>query len=155
MDPKIAYWMSGYTEAAQPLCDEPLVAAQTFQGAGGFSSGVKRGLFGLWGSRRDRRDVQERLGGLPDTILMAIGPTRVFVFAYKTSGMQLALDPPVRVWRRDDIEVASDARRVASKVTITVKSTGDRHELESTSMTGRLGKMTTEMFRLLANPRAT
>jgi hypothetical protein len=44
---------------------------------------------------------------------------------------------------------------VASKLTIRVKSTGDRHELESTSMTGRLGKMTTEMFRLLADPQAS
>jgi hypothetical protein len=155
MDQKVAYWMSGYTAAAQPFCDEPLLAAQTFQGAGGFSSGVKRGLFGPLIGRRARDQAEDRAGGLPDMVLLAIGPTKVFVFAYKTSGTQLALEPPVRTWARPDVEVESDARRVASKLTIAIKSTGDRHELESTSMTGRLGKMTLEMFRLLADPNAS
>ena len=154
MDDKIQYWMSGYTQAAQPHCDESVFAAQTFQGAGGFASGVKRGLRGGWGSRRDNRTIEDRLGGLPDTVLIAIGATKVFVFEYKTAGTKLDLGDPVRVWRRDDLEVDTDERRAASKLTITVKSTGDSHELESTSMTGRLGKMTLEMFRLLKDPQA-
>lgn len=155
LDEKVAYWMSGYTKAAQPQCDEPVFAAQTFQGSGGFASGVKRGLFGVFAGRRERRATEERLGGLPDMVLIALGATKIYVFAYSPSGTSLELDAPVRVWNRDDIDVAYDTRRVASKLTIVVRSTGERHELESTSMTGRLGKMTEEMFRLLSDPGAT
>ncbi len=145
----MAYWMSAYTQAAQPFCDEPLIAAHTFQAAGGFAAGIRSGLLMGWLTRRDRRELKDRSGGLPDTMLLAVGPTKVYVFEYRTRGLSLALGPPVRVWHRLDLEVTTRVRRVASELTIDVVSTGEHHELESTSMTGRLGKMTREMFRLL------
>lgn len=145
-------WMAPTIDAVQPWCDDPLVAAGTFQVAGGWASGVGQGLLGaLVGSvfGRTPKHVRERAGGLPDTVVLAVGETKVFVFTYRTKRMQLLIEAPVRVWRRDDLVVKTDVRRVASKLTIDVGSTGDRHELESTSMTGRLGEITKEIFRLL------
>ncbi len=103
--------------------------------------------------RRTPKDVRARAGGLPDTVILAIGTTKIYVFPYRTTRLRLDVGPPVRVWRRADVVARSDARLVASKLTIDVKSTGDHHELESTSMTGRLGKITREIFRLLDDPR--
>lgn len=148
----MAHWMWAYTQAAQPFCNEPVLAAQTFQAAGGFSAGIRSGFLLGWLTRRDRRELKERSGGLPETVLLAVGPTKVFVFAYATRGLSLALAPPVRIWDRDDLEVTTQKRWVASKLTIDVFSSGEHHELESTSMTGRLGKMTLEIFRLLSQP---
>lgn len=84
-------------------------------------------------------------------MIIAVGQTKVFVFAYRTKRLALDVRPPVRVWRRDDLAVDTDTRMVASKLTIDVRSTGYHHELESTSMTGRLGKITREIFRLLGD----
>ena len=145
-------WMAPTIEAVQPWCDDEVVAAGTFQVAGGWASGVTSGLIGsLVGTvlRRTPRHVRERGGGLPDTVILAVGRNKVFVFTYRTRRLRLLVEPPVRVWRRDDLVVATDVRMVASKLTIDVTSTGDHHELESTSMTGRLGEITREIFRLL------
>lgn len=155
MDEQLYEWMAPTIEAVQPWCDEPLVAAATFQVAGGWASGVGNGLLGaLVGSvfRRTPKHVRERGGGLPDTVILAIGRTKVFVFSYRVKRLHLDVGPPVRVWQRDDVVARSDVRKVASKLTIDVTSTGDHHELESTSMTGRLGKITIEIFRLLDDP---
>lgn len=149
MNDEIYSWMRPMIEAVQPWCDEPVIAAHTLQGAGGWASGISNGLlFGGLFSRAPRH-VRARAGGLPDTIILAVGATKIFVFPYKTKGMRLDVGPPVRVWRRDDVAARGDKRRVASKLTIDVQSTGDHHELESTSMTGRLGKMTEAIFQLL------
>lgn len=152
MDEQLYEWMGPTIAAVQPFCDETIFAAATFQVAGGWASGIRSGLLFSGLFRRPPKDVRARAGGLPDTVILAIGPTKIFVFTYRVNGMALDLDPPVRVWRRDDVVAKSDVRRVASKVTIDVVSTGDHHELESTSMTGRLGKITREMFRLLDDP---
>lgn len=156
MDEQLYDWMEPTIQAVQPWCDEPVVAAGTFQTAGGWASAATGGLIGVLAGtvlRRTPKDVRARGGGLPDTVVIAVGHTKVFVFPYRTSGLRLDVGPPVRVWRRDDLAVETDARIVASKLTIDVVSTGDHHELESTSMTGRLGKITREIFRLLENPR--
>ncbi len=155
MDRELYEWMAPTIEAVQPWCDEPLIAAGTFQVAGGRASGASQGILGtLVGTvlRRTPKHVRERAGGLPDTVILAVGPTKVFVFAYRTRWSELFVEAPVRVWRRNDVVARSDVRTVASKVTIDVASTGDHHELESTSMTGRLGKITKEVFRLLDDP---
>lgn len=152
MDAELREWMAPTIAAVQPWCDEQLVAAGTFQVAGGWASGASQGLLGaLVGTvlRRTPKHVRERGGGLPDTVVLAVGPAKVFVFAYRVRRMQLLVEAPVRVWRRDDLVVNADARMVASKLTIDVASTGDHHELESTSMTGRLGKITKAIFSLL------
>ena len=152
MNEELYDWMAPTIAAVQPFCDETIFAAATFQGAGSWAAGISNGLLfsGLLG--RASKDVRNRAGGLPDTVILAIGSTKVFVFAYRVRRMKLEVHPPVRVWNRNDIVAHSDVRRVASKVTIEVGSTGDRHEFESTSMTGRLGKITREIFRLLDDP---
>jgi uncharacterized protein YqcC (DUF446 family) len=152
LDEELYEWMAPTIGAVQPWCDEPLIAAGTFQVAGGWASAAGQGVLGaLVGTvlRRTPKHVRERGGGLPDTVILAIGPTKVFVFAYRTKRLELDVSAPVRVWRRDDLVAHTDVRRVASKLTLDVVSTGDHHELESTSMTGRLGKITKEIFRLL------
>ena len=152
MDAELRAWMAPTIAAVQPWCDDPIVAAGTFQVAGGWASAASQGLLGaVVGSvlGRTPKHVRERAGGLPETVILAVGETKVFVFPYKTKRLQLDVTQPVRVWRRDDLVVESDVRMVASKLTIDVASTGDHHELESTSMTGRLGKITKEIFRLL------
>ena len=153
MDEQLYEWMSPTIAAVQPFCDETIIAAGTFQGAGGWAWGIQSGA--LFGGllRRPPKDVRARTGGLPDTVILGVGSTKVFVFKYKVRGLHLDVEPPVRTWRRDDLVVETDTRRVASKLTIEVAPTGEVHELESTSMTGRLGKITREIFRLLEDPR--
>ncbi|HEV2756479.1 MAG TPA: YqcC family protein [Actinomycetota bacterium] len=152
MDEQLYEWMEPTIRAVQPFCDETIFAAATFQGAGGWGWGISNGLLfgGLFG--RPSKDVRKRAGGLPDTVIIAVGQTKIYVFEYKVKRMNLDVEPPVRVWDRRDVVARSDPRMVASKLTIDVPATGDHHELESTSMTGRLGKITREMFRLLDDP---
>lgn len=155
MDARLSEWMEPTIAAVRPYCDEPVIAAGTFQVAGGWAAAVNNGLIGsLFGTvfRRMPKHVRERSGGLPDTVILAVGQTKIFVFPYRTKRLELDVGPPVRVWFRDDVVAHTDERMVASKLTIDVTSTGDHHELESTSMTGRLGKITREIFRLLDPP---
>jgi hypothetical protein len=154
LDEKLAYWMSGFTGAAQPYCDEPLIAAQIFQHAGSVKAGIARGLLGGIRPRRMEKEHARRAGGLPDVVLVAIGQTKVYVFEYSPAGTQLEMRPPLIVWSRAGIKVTSSSKRVASKLTIEDPG-GLTYELESTSMTGRMGKMTLEMFRLLGDPNAS
>jgi hypothetical protein len=153
VDEKMAYWMSGFTGAAQPFCDEPLIAAHIFQHAGSVKAGIAGGLFGGLTRRGMEKDNARRAGGLPDAVLIALGPSKVYVFEYSPSGTQLPMKPPLIVWPRTGIRVTSAAKRVASKLTIEAPD-GQTYELESASMTGRMGKMTLEMFRLLSEPHA-
>lgn len=144
--------MAPTIDAVQPWCDDRIVAAGTFQVAGGWASAATGGALGAFLGTllgRTPKHVRERAGGLPDTVILAVGENKVFVFTYRTKRLQLVVGPPVRVWRRSDLDVKTDLRVVASKLTIDVRPTGDHHELESTSMTGRLGEITKEIFRLL------
>lgn len=153
MDPEAPKWMAPTIEAVQPWCDEPVVAAGPFR-AGGWVSGMGRGLIeALAGTllRRTPKHVSERSGGLPDTVILALGRTKVFVLPYARKWLRLDVGAPVRVWSRDDLMVDTDARRAAGKLTIDVLSTGDHHELESTSMTGRAGLITKGIFSMLEN----
>jgi hypothetical protein len=79
----------------------------------------------------------------------------VYVFEYRQKRQSLDLQEPVAVWRRADLDVTYQRRRMSSPLVIDVRSTGVHHELESTSMTGRLGKMTDEIARLLQDPAAS
>lgn len=152
MDARLYEWMAPTIQAVQPYCDETIFAAGTFQVAGGWASGISNGLLSGGLFRRPPKHVRERSGGLPDTVVVAVGSTKIYVFAYRVKRMRLDTGPPVRVWDRRDVVAKSDVRRVASKLTIELPKTGDRHELESTSMTGRLGAITKQMFRLLDDP---
>jgi hypothetical protein len=103
VDAQLYAWMEPTIKAVQPYCDEPVVAAGTFQVAGGWASGVSNGLLGaLAGTvlRRTPKHVRERSGGLPDTVILAIGTTKIFVFAYRVRRLELDVRPPVRVWFR-------------------------------------------------------
>ncbi|MGI8796039.1 MAG: hypothetical protein ACR2IR_05555 [Acidimicrobiia bacterium] len=109
----------------------------------------------MFGNRRAQQKVAEKAGGLPPMVILAVGPTQAYVFEYRTSGRSLDIGAPVAVWKRDDLDVTFKKRIVSSPLVIDVRSTGEHFELESTSMTGRLGKMTAELGRLLADPVAS
>nr|MBA2326987.1 hypothetical protein [Actinomycetota bacterium] len=116
--------------------------------------GAALGGWSMFGNRAQQK-VAEKAGGLPPMVILAVGPTQAYVFEYRTSGRSLDIGAPVAVWKRDDLDVTFKKRIVSSPLVIDVRSTGEHFELESTSMTGRLGKMTAELGRLLADPAAS
>lgn len=83
---------------------------------------------------------------------LVVGATKAYVIGVEYRRGELDLSGPVKVWRRDDLEVGGDPVGLFGKIELHVKSTGERYHVESTGKTGSFKKMFDAIRELLENP---
>ncbi len=83
------------------------------------------------GLAKDRTFAGTKMAGI---VLTA---DKVYAFSGKPGGRGWKIKDHLATWERKDLKIATEAGKLATKVTIDVTSTGDHYELEATTFADR------------------
>ena len=134
-------WVALARDDAQPRVAEPITAIGWLQPAGSW------GAFGIsklsgWAGTAAQSDANERAKGLaksggfkPKAAMLAVTASTIHVFsASPTRSGTMKVGDLIAVWPRDEITISVAPGKLAAQVTIDVPETGDRFELEATTI---------------------
>jgi hypothetical protein len=136
-------WVDDARAVAQAQVEQPIVAVGFLQPGGSW------GAFGMskinpMAGTLGQADANKRAGGIakaggfkPKVAMLAVTADTVEVFsAAPARKRSIKVGEHLASWARDDLSVDLVPGRVATQVTIEVRSTGERFELEATMIGG-------------------
>ncbi len=133
-------WAEQMRETAQEHVAEPVIAAGILQPAGTWGSMGVGQISGLAGTIM-RVANNKKAGGLGKQgvfkfrqALLAVTADKIYAFNAKPSGRKWKVTDQVGAWDRKDLHVAMADRKLTRAVTIEIASTGERFELEATTV---------------------
>jgi hypothetical protein len=136
-------WSERLRQLAQEHVPEPVIAAGLFSPAGAVG-GVQVGNFSQIAEILMNRQSNRRAGGLGHQgqfkhrhALIAVTADKIYGFSAKPKrGVGYQVIEQVVVWDRKDVQVTVDDKMVTKAVTFSVRSTGERFELEMVKLAG-------------------
>jgi hypothetical protein len=133
-------WAGQMRETAQEHVAEPVLAAGILQPAGTWGSMGVGQISGLAGTIM-RVANNKKAGGLGKQgvfkfrqALVAVTADKIYAFNAKPSGRKWKVTEQVGAWDRNDLRVAMADKKLTKAVTIEIASTGERFELEATTV---------------------
>jgi hypothetical protein len=136
-------WVDQARADAQAQIEAPIVAVGFLQPGGSWGAfGISK-LNPVAGSV-DQAAANKRAGGLakaggfkPKVAMLAVTTDEIHVFSASPARKRtIKVGEHLASWSRDDLDVATVPGRIATQVTIDVRSTGQRYELEATMIGG-------------------
>ncbi len=116
-----------FREAVMPHVSEDILAVGTFRTTG---SGTKFAVSKLQAGAAVYGAVSKlgraRAGGLPNTFLLVVTPTKLRAFKYKLKGRGVDAKQEVAVWDRTGLTVKTDRLQTTSRVTLEWPESGDK-----------------------------
>ena len=116
-----------FREAVMPHVDEEILAVGTFRTTG---SGTKFAVSKLQAGAAVYGAVSKlgraRAGGLPNTFLLVVTPTKVRAFKYKLKGRGVEAKQEVAAWDRAGLTVKTDPMQTTTRVTLEWPESGDK-----------------------------
>jgi hypothetical protein len=133
-------WAGMMRDTAQEHVAEPVLAAGILQPAGTWGSMGIGQISGLAGTVM-RMANNKKAGGLGKQgvfkfrqALVAVTADKIYAFNAKPSGRKWKVTEQVGVWDRKDLRVGMADKKLTKAVTIEIASTGERFELEATTV---------------------
>lgn len=133
-------WALMMRETAQERIAEPVLAAGILQPAGTWGSFGVGQMSGLAGTIM-RMNNNKKAGGLGKQgvfkfrqALIAVTADKIYAFNSKSTGYKIKITDDVGAWDRKDLRVAMADKKLTRAVTIEIVSTGERFELEATTV---------------------
>jgi hypothetical protein len=153
-------WTGQLKDVVQEHVAEPVVAADVLQPAGAWAAfGLQHAsaLAGFAGRKR----ANQRAGGVgkqgmfnSKQALLALTADKLYAFNAAPRGTTWKVKEQVGVWRRADLAVATEDKKMTTLVTLEVLSTGQRIELEATTVGSSARRMHDEFLgELTKKPR--
>ena len=116
-----------FREAVMPHVDEDILAVGTFRTTG---SGTKFAVSKLQAGAAVYGAVSKlgraRAGGLPNTFLLVVTPTKLRAFKYKLKGRGVQAREEVATWDRAGLTVKTDPMQTTTRVTLEWRDSGDK-----------------------------
>jgi hypothetical protein len=136
-----------YLEAVQPKVDEQVLGAWLFYRTGGYA-GLALTRVSPLAAVAARTIGKKRAGGLPNTFLLAVTPTKVRAFKCR-AGNRVKVGDELAVWDRSGLNVTVED--AALNTTVTLESAAEGEKIVCST-----GKDATsrEFLALLATPAA-
>jgi len=106
------------TEVEPRVGEEELVAVAAFRRAGATSSYAASKLGGGLPYLATKLVSKKRAGGLPENVMLAVTPTKVYAFKRKQRGRKMVAGDEVAVWERGGLRVSTDTAMGMTKLTI-------------------------------------
>jgi hypothetical protein len=114
-----AKWKRDLWEEATPrVGGEDLVAVAAFRRAGAAGSYAASKLGGGLPYLATKLVSKKRAGGLPENVMLAVTPTKLYAFKRKQKGRRMVAADEVAVWDRDGLHVSTDTAMGMTKLTI-------------------------------------
>ncbi|MGQ0803326.1 MAG: hypothetical protein ACT4PI_05625 [Actinomycetota bacterium] len=137
-------WVQKMKNTVQPHVPEPVLAVGMLQPAGTWGATGLGQLSGLAGMIEQRK-ANKSAGGLASgpifkqtkMAVIALTADKVYAFSGKPGGRGWKIKDHLATWEQKDLKIATEAGKMATKVTIDVTSTGDHYELEATTFGDR------------------
>ncbi len=128
ISPEVAEeYRTKFREAVMPHVDEEILAVGTFRTTG---SGTKFAVSKLQAGAAVYGAVSKlgraRAGGLPNTFLLVVTPTKVRAFKYKLKGRGVDAKQEVASWDRTGLTVKTDPMQTTTRVTLEWPESGDK-----------------------------
>ena len=121
-------------ELAPRVNDEELVAVAAFRRTGGTSSYAASKLGGGLPYLATKLVSKKRAGGLPENVMLAVTPTKVYAFKRKQKGRRMVAADEVAVWDRAGLQVSTDTGMGMTKLTIESPAEGEKVTLVGASV---------------------
>ena len=116
-----------FREAVMPHVDEDILAVGTFRTTG---SGTKFAVSKLQAGAAVYGAVSKlgraRAGGLPNTFLLVVTPTKLRAFKYKLKGRGVQAREEVATWDRAGLTVKTDPMQTTTRVTLEWPDSGEK-----------------------------
>jgi len=116
-----------FREAVMPHVDEDILAVGTFRTTG---SGTKFAVSKLQAGAAVYGAVSKlgraRAGGLPNTFLLVVTPTKLRAFKYKLKGRGVQAREEVATWDRAGLTVKTDPMQTTTRVTLEWRDSGEK-----------------------------
>ncbi len=137
-------WVQKMKDTVQPHVPEPVLSVGMLQPAGTWGASGLGMLSPLAGMIKQKK-ANKNAGGLArgaifkqvKMALIALTGDKVYAFSAKPGGRSWKIKDHLATWERKDLNIATEAGKLATKVTIDVTSTGDHYELEATTFADR------------------
>jgi hypothetical protein len=106
-----------FREGVQPHLGEEVLAVGTFRSTGaGTRYGISKLQLGALAYAASSLRGKKQAGGLPSSFLLAVTPTKVHAFAYKTRTRGIAVKDEVAVWERSGLQVSTERLKTTTRV---------------------------------------
>src|SRR5256885_5294562 len=116
---QVAKWKNDLWQEAEPhLEGEQLVAVAPFRRGGGTASYAASKAGGGLPYLIINLFRKKAAGGLPESIMLAVTPTRLYAFKRKARGSKMVVTDEVGVWDRSALRVSTDQSGGMTKLTI-------------------------------------
>jgi hypothetical protein len=145
-------YMQQMIDMTRDQVDEPILACSpgfTSVGAMG-SMGV--GMLSPLAGMLMRKSAKKKADGLPTNVGLVVTPTKVHVFEMKPSRGKMAPKSLQQTWDRRGIQVTTEDKAMATRVTVNFPNEGRRLQLDATKGSGGMSE---EVIRYLAEPGLT
>ena len=128
ISPEIAAeYRTKFREGVQPLVDEEVLAVGTFRTTGaGTRYGISKMQLGALTYAASSLRGKQQAGGLPSSFLLAVTPTRLHAFAYKTRRNGIAVKDEVATWDRAGLQVSTERLQTTTRVRLEWPGDGGR-----------------------------
>jgi hypothetical protein len=133
-------WVAKMKETAQPHVTEPLVAVGMLQPAGTWGS-MGLGFLSPLARMIKQRSANQKTGGMTKVgifktkiAMLALTNDKLYAFNASPKGRSWKVEDKVGEWSRSDVKATTSQGRLATKVILDITSTGDRYELEATTV---------------------
>jgi len=105
-------------EVAPRVQGEELVCVAAFRRAGAAGSYAASKLGGGLPYLATKLVSKKRAGGLPENVMLAVTPTKVYAFKRKQKGRKMVATDELAVWERGALRVSTDKSMGMTKLTI-------------------------------------
>jgi hypothetical protein len=144
-------YMKQMMDTVQGQVDEQVLACSMFTTAGAMASmGV--GMISPLAGILMRRSGKKKGDGLPINVGLVVTPTKVHVFGMKPSRGKMVPKSLEQTWERNQIQVRTEDKAMATKVVVDFPHEGRQVELEATKGSGGMSE---EVIRYLSQPSLT
>jgi hypothetical protein len=128
-------WKADLREEVTPrVGGEELVAVAAFRRTGGASSYAASKLGGGLPYLATKLISKKRASGLPENVMLAVTPTKVYAFKRKQKGRRMVAGDEVAVWERGGLQVSTDKAMGMTKLTIESPGEGEKVTLVGASV---------------------
>jgi hypothetical protein len=116
-----------FREAVMPHVSEDILAVGTFRTTGsGTKFAISKMQAGALVYGAASKLGRAKAGGLPNTFLLAVTPTKLHAFKYKVKGKGVEARQEVAAWDRAGLKVKTDKLQTTTRVTLEWPESGDK-----------------------------
>jgi hypothetical protein len=120
ISPEVAEeWRGKFRESVEPHVDEDVLAVGAFRPTGaGTKYAISKLQVGALAYGAAHKLGKKKAGGLPGQFMLAVTPTKLHAFKYKTKRNRVEIKEEVAVWDRSGLTASTERLKTTTRLTL-------------------------------------